>query len=445
MPLRHGVEGMWNDQRFFFNQTLDYARSEPLGFAGGLARKTIQFAGSREVPRNVDLYIFREWSSILGLLTWKIGPWGFPFGLLLPFALAGFVLCRRSIPKPLLLFAVLYPFSIILVFVSARYRVAVVPAFAILAAAGGWTILDTARSWTSLRKTIFVACGIGVVFISTLPDPFGQEERNYKAELYYGIGCTQQINGKNREAVKSFVKAIQMMPDFADAYNNLGGSLAALNRPNDALKHYQKAIQIKPDYAQAHYNMGTSLVQIRRMTEAMKSFEEAVRIMPDHGEARFNLGLALHMTGDDAKSAEHLKAAVDLLPEAAEAHYFLGVVLANQREFPRAITAFNEALKLNPDWPEALNGLSRILATSEDTGLRDPATSVKLAERACRLTGFSNPTFLETLALAYGAGGRKDEAISMAIKAAELARSSGQDALAENIESRFRLKRVEAP
>jgi len=104
------------DRRAWFRaKTLDYARSEPLSFLRGVADKSLQFVSSRELPRNLDLYCFRQWSGLLAVLTWKVGGFGFPFGVLAPLAVAGLILGWQRIPTPLLLFVVLHPLSIILV------------------------------------------------------------------------------------------------------------------------------------------------------------------------------------------------------------------------------------------------------------------------------------------------------------------------------------------
>ena len=35
--------------------------------------------------------LFGEWSSLMRVLTWKVGGFGFPFGIVLPFAVVGLV------------------------------------------------------------------------------------------------------------------------------------------------------------------------------------------------------------------------------------------------------------------------------------------------------------------------------------------------------------------
>lgn len=62
-----------------------------------------------------------------------------------------------------------------------------------------------------------------------------------------------------------------------------------------------------------------------------------------------------------------------------------------------------------------------MLATTDDPRLADAARAVKLAERAGQLTRRPKASFVQTLAAAYAAAGRFDEAVSAADQALALA------------------------
>ena len=61
------------------------------------------------------------------------------------------------------------------------------------------------------------------------------------------------------EAFKSYEKAIELSPNFAEAYNNLGNLLVMnVNLQNQAVKCFKKAVEINPDFAIAHNNLGNA-------------------------------------------------------------------------------------------------------------------------------------------------------------------------------------------
>jgi hypothetical protein len=182
MPSRYGVPYAGYD-RFFKEQVITYAKTQPFNFAAGLARKAIEFVSSREIPRNVDIYMFSKWSHLLGLLCWKVAGFGFPFGLILPLAAVGLAYNRRQISMPLILFVLLYPASIILVFVAGRYRVPIIPVVIILAAAGLCTIIRAIRLKQSKKLITVSTLVVAIVLLSSLPGPFCEEQVNYEAEF----------------------------------------------------------------------------------------------------------------------------------------------------------------------------------------------------------------------------------------------------------------------
>ena len=72
------------------------------------------------------------------------------------------------------------------------------------------------------------------------------------------------------------------------------------------------------------------------------------------------------------------------------------------------------------------NNLARLLATLAPAEGGDPVRAVTLARQACELTGNRDANSLDTLAVAYAANGRFNDAIATTQKAMNLARSGGR-------------------
>ncbi|MGV6844645.1 MAG: tetratricopeptide repeat protein, partial [Lutibacter sp.] len=63
--------------------------------------------------------------------------------------------------------------------------------------------------------------------------------------LYYNVGVMNMNQGKTEEAITNFKKAIDLKPDYADAYNNLGAALIDKTKPiieemNKSLSDFDK-------------------------------------------------------------------------------------------------------------------------------------------------------------------------------------------------------------
>jgi tetratricopeptide (TPR) repeat protein len=96
-------------------------------------------------------------------------------------------------------------------------------------------------------------------------------------------------------------------------------------------------------------------------------------------------------------------------------------------------------VELTPNNVGVLNNLAWVLATVDDVSLEDANRAIKYAERACVLTGYKEPKLLDTLAAAYAAGGRFEEAKATAEKALNGTKAAGPEELAGEIQKRIKL------
>jgi len=74
--------------------------------------------------------------------------------------------------------------------------------------------------------------------------------------------------GKYEECLAEAQKAIESRPDYAEAYNNKGYALIAMNRLEEAIRDFQEAVRLKPDYTTAKENLAQALEQKRREERA---------------------------------------------------------------------------------------------------------------------------------------------------------------------------------
>ncbi|MAE18023.1 hypothetical protein CMK12_03620 [Candidatus Poribacteria bacterium] len=63
---------------------------------------------------------------------------------------------------------------------------------------------------------------------------------------------------------------------------NRGPTLTDLGRQDEAVMSYNSAIQLKPDYAEAYYNRGNALQELGRLREAVEDYRKAISIDPQN-------------------------------------------------------------------------------------------------------------------------------------------------------------------
>ena len=205
--------------------------------------------------------------------------------------------------------------------------------------------------------------------------------------------------------------------------------------------HLQKCLQKVPNDTIALNNLGIIFGQQNKFDEAVKYFNEVLRIKPDFVSTHINMGYVLILQGDFDKAIVHLAEAVRLDPKSAKAHYYLGKALVQEGKVHEAIAHFEESLRLKPDWVEPMNDLAWILTSSKESTIHNPSRAVRLAQRACELTNYTEPYLLDTLAAAYAATGDFSKAVEITEKALELC----QPSFKEEFEKRLALYKAGKP
>jgi protein O-mannosyl-transferase len=213
------------------------------------------------------------------------------------------------------------------------------------------------------------------------------------------------------------------------AHANLGRLLAEHQNYDEARTHLVKSLELYPDNAQAHSNLGRLLSLQRQFAESETHFQTALTLKPKDADIRKSYASALAEQGRLAEAVQQLRETLRLRPDL-DARLQLGALLYQSHRFPEAAAEYRQVLAVKPDHLEALNNLSWLLATCSDQTVRDGPEAVRLAEHACRLSGYQQPRELGALAAAYAEAGRFPEAIETEQKSIDTARSAGNAQLA---------------
>ncbi|PYJ07086.1 MAG: hypothetical protein DME25_04695 [Verrucomicrobia bacterium] len=204
------------------------------------------------------------------------------------------------------------------------------------------------------------------------------------------------------------------------AHNNLGCLLAAQQKYDEAIRHFEDSLRLHPKNAQAHCNLARALALQNRFAEAEPHFRTALEIKPNDAEIHRSFASALAGYGNKQAALVHLREAVRLAPDL-DSRLELASLLHKAGQDREAADQYRQALSLKSDSLDALNNLAWILATCPDDSVRAGIEAVRLAEKACQLTGYMDARPLGTLAAAYAEAGRFTEAVATAQKAVEAA------------------------
>lgn len=93
-----------------------------------------------------------------------------------------------------------------------------------------------------------------------------------------GLGNAYTMAGRNADAVRSYKQLLQISPDNASAYENMGVAQLQARDLRAAEVSLRRALQLDPNLAAAHTALGVLLMQSGRRAEAVESWQRAVAL-----------------------------------------------------------------------------------------------------------------------------------------------------------------------
>lgn len=140
-------------------------------------------------------------------------------------------------------------------------------------------------------------------------------------DLYVQKGTVLQIQGKYKESVASFSKALEKKTDDKIIWFKRAVSYEALNMDYEALDDYTKAVKLDNSYFDALLNRCILFYENDNMKAAYRDCDKAIQVRNDN----------------------------------ADAYYYRGAAKgAGEKQDKEALADFNKALEIDPDHDESL-------------------------------------------------------------------------------------------
>jgi tetratricopeptide (TPR) repeat protein len=131
--------------------------------------------------------------------------------------------------------------------------------------------------------------------------------------------------GDNAQSIAHLKKAVQIDPEYFEAYVNLGVRYLREENADEALRSFEQALKIDESNSIAYSNTASALLLLDRFGDAEKAARRSLEIDPGNPRARYMLGLALIQQQKSLPEAvENLQRVCDSFPYArvAVAHVF---------------------------------------------------------------------------------------------------------------------------
>jgi tetratricopeptide (TPR) repeat protein len=383
---------------YWFSQGLRFWREHPGQALGLTARKLALFWSGAEIANNKDIYFIGRRAPLLGALI-RPGPLYLPFGIVAPLALAGMILAWRRRKDQvadhgrgspgaglLAVFVFAYLASIIPFFVTARFRLAVVPFLLPFAA---FTLVSIFRGRSAAEKTLTAALILlfGLLInlnLAGYPLPsaalshvslghlylqqgrFNLAEREFQQAL--ALEAQQdRLTAPRLHALTGLAqvyaqtgrvsRAIDMLEDASSRWSRTAGLPFQLGhlfylqgRLDRAIDSWQRTVELDSTFQQAYLELGIAYEDEEQFERAVETYQQAIRIDPAYVLARYNLAMLYARLGKLPQAVDQYRAVIEIDPQFADAYAGLAWIFCKEGvRLDEGMELIEQAIAMEPD------------------------------------------------------------------------------------------------
>jgi tetratricopeptide (TPR) repeat protein len=170
-----------------------------------------------------------------------------------------------------------------------------------------------------------------------------------KAVKEFEKGVSADAEGKADDAIRHYLKAIAIAPEFYVAHNNLGSDYMSKSDFADARREFEQVVKLNQSDANAYFNLSNVCMLTGDMAEAQRFLDEGLRRQPDSAFGQFLLGTLNLRTKKPALAEIALLRAIQLDPTKAQYRLQLVNLLLQQGRKDAAAAQLRELLTTLPD------------------------------------------------------------------------------------------------
>ncbi len=156
--------------------------------------------------------------------------------------------------------------------------------------------------------------------------------------------------GQAAEAERAYREVLKDDPNNPDLYDGLGSSLLMQGRVKESVDFFDRAVKISPKKAGYRINRGLAYMELARYADSEQDFQvaDASSNAEDRLAAAINRGRLHQIQGDYAGAEEQFSTALARDPSSFAAHLGRGVAREARGEFAPAAEDYLDAIRIQP-------------------------------------------------------------------------------------------------
>jgi tetratricopeptide (TPR) repeat protein len=162
-------------------------------------------------------------------------------------------------------------------------------------------------------------------------------------------GDVYASRGQYAEALASYRKALEVLPDDPAVLASLGVIYTDLGRYAEAVRHFRRSLALDSVQPLTLVSLAFALTESGDFEAGLAAYRRAIELNPWEPKTYLSLGNAYLKRGRLEDATEAYQRAVTLDESLAEAHFALGALYARRGEREKAIAALQTGLEYEPD------------------------------------------------------------------------------------------------
>lgn len=222
------------------------------------------------------------------------------------------------------------------------------------------------------------------------------------------------VQGQLEQAFDCFQKGVELNPQDALCFSNLGFIHAERGQVADAMACLQKAVALDPGNYDAYFMMGNLKAADGDPQAAMQAYENALRVKPDFSVCRDALCGLLTKTRALSQARHVLQAGFAHERDLGSYYAKSGNLAVAEGKISQAVVDFKKALTFKPTDTLVLNNLATAQLELRDLGAAIETCHALLAHEPENMQAVCN------LGVAYLLTGKYEQAIQRSRRAMEI-------------------------
>lgn len=192
---------------------------------------------------------------------------------------------------------------------------------------GKYSMTSVKEGYKSIYQEVELEAGDSRMVEIDLAKELSQEQKNRQEALaLFQNGVSLAQENKIDEAVEAFRKAVELKPDLAEAYINLGLLFFRQDKTDEAEKALLKALELKPEdpkikqaLGNIYFEKAKGLLQQDKIDEALETLKLSYGYNPNDPYTNYLLGYAYSQKGLKEEAIKSFEAFLQLEPNAPQA------------------------------------------------------------------------------------------------------------------------------